>query len=288
MEVSGAAGVSLRERNVPRDQWRAYRVRADAVLSGHPLPATGAAAVGAKSTEAASSGSLSADGDTIRFAEDRLRVWPEVPVPPGIPAPPVEKREPRYPSVGGRWVTLLEAGYQRNFSSFRDFFTDMLTFGVYFGKTLSDHIMPYFAFDVGFGDITDDMEKIAGDGRANTYNFSLGVLVRAEAGRRSALYLSGAGGYFVRSLQWGGAYEDPLTGRVSEGFVLEQQNFGVAVRAGIQFQTDHPRRLRAWDLGITLRMTPAERWAFAYEDTQVFGDLRDTWVALTIRFWDTI
>jgi hypothetical protein len=275
MEVEGADGADrsvLRERNVARARWRRYRRQVAIVRSGGVLPAPAA-------TDA---------GDTIRFDADRLRVWPEVPLPPPVPGPPIPAAVSSYPAVGGRWVTMLEAGYQHNVSSFDDFFSGMITFGVLFGYTVSDHLLPYFGFDIGFGDITKDLEYIAGDGRSNTYNFSLGLLGRAQIGRRTALYLSGAGGYFVRTLQWGGTYEDPVTGRVEDGYVLEQQDPGIAVRVGIQFQSAHPRRLRAWDVGLTLRYTPADRWAYFRDDVQVAGDRSDTWLALTVRFWDTL
>ena len=301
LEVVGPDGELLRERNVPRARWRAYRQQVEAVLAGRALPAetvSGARDPAAGDSSPSVPATVASDrlppvqtaaaGDTIWFDEDRIRVWPEVPVPPAVPGPPIQEQDPKYPAAGGRWVTMLEAGYQHNASTFSDFFTDMLTFGVYFGYTVSDHVMPYFSFDVGFGDITKDMEHIAGEGRSNTYNFALGLLTRAEIGRRTALYLSGAGGYFVRTLQWGGVYEDPITGRVEDGYVLEQQDVGVALRAGIQFQTAHSSRLRAWDVGVTVRYTPAERWAYARDGVQVFGDRSDTWVALTVRFWDTL
>jgi len=289
LEVAGPDGAELRERNVPRARWRAYRQQVEAVLAGQALPAGVAVGVGEPASgDSSPVVAVAAVGDTIWFDEERIRVWPEVPVPPTVPGPPIQRGDPKYPAVGGRWVTMLEAGYQHNISTFSDFFTDMLTFGVHFGYTVSDHVMPYFSFDVGFGDITKDMEHIAGEGRSNTYNFALGLLTRAEIGRRTALYLSGAGGYFVRTLQWGGVYENPITGRVEDGYVLEQQDVGVALRAGIQFQTAHSSRLRGWDVGVTVRYTPAERWAYARDGVQVFGDRSDTWVALTVRFWETL
>ena len=290
LRVAGPEGERLLERNVPQSKWVTMRQQVAAVRDGAEAPpVTGVAGVAANTT-GGDGGDGGATTDTTRVVPQRVLVWPEVGLPPAPPPRPhlAEGGQTNYPRVGGRWVSLLEVGVRSNVSSFRDFFTEQVCFGMQFGYTVTDYLMPFLGFDVGFGDIRSDFEKLAGDGRANTYNFTVGVLGRAAAGRRTAFYTSVAGGYFARTMQWGGTFYDPNFGSVTDGFVLEQQHWGIAMRAGLQFQQSHARRLRSFDIGITVQITPAERWDYYNEQMRFVGDLSDTWVSLSIRFWDTL
>jgi hypothetical protein len=211
-----------------------------------------------------------------------------VPLPPAPATRPDAAPKTLYPSFSNRWLTFLEAGYRQNITSFEQFFTGMAQFGLAFGRTVGDRLVPYGSFVVGFGDIPGDFESIAGDGRSNIYNFALGVLARQPVGRTTAAYASIEGGYFVRTLQWGGVFEDPDTGTISEGFVLEQQHWGFGLRVGFTLQKPHPDRLRVWDIGISYQVTPADRWDFYGDGRRFIGDNHDAWLAISIRFWDTL
>ena len=220
---------------------------------------------------------------------DRIRVWPEVPLPANLPRalPRDSLARAGYRPLAGRWFLMLEAGYKRNLTDFRDFFTDMGMFGITWGRMVG-RLMPFFAMEVGFGDLKDDFEDLAGDGRSNTYAFSAGLLARQPLSRRTSFYVSGAYGYFIRSLQWGGFFYNPYYGTYTEGFVLEQQDWGYALRAGVQIQRASRKKPRFLDIGIGLHSTPAEEWFYFDETHQFRATKRDTWLILSFRFGEGI
>ena len=307
LETEGPDGVRLRERTVPRERWRQLRARAGAVLLGRAVPDTTLApapawvdsvlaaepgALPPPATAAADSVAIAGaalDPDAPSLTPRRVRVWPEVPLPPPGPRRPgAGEAGPRYPRYASRWLTLLEVGYRQNTTSFDEFFTGMVQFGLAFGYTVNERFLPYASFTVGFGDIRRDFEAIAGDGRANIYNLALGLTGRQPVSRRGSLYAGVEGGYFARTLQWGGVFQNPYTGALSDGYVLEQQDWGVAFRLGFTLQRAHPDKLRVWDLGVTYQITPADRWEYYGDDRGFVGDGRDAWLAISLRFWDTL
>jgi hypothetical protein len=316
LQLAPARETVWRERNVPSQTWRSWQTRIEGILAGTTVPeATGetpgdpgvaAAAVAdpaadppAVNEEPPPSGpfvspdAVAADSAAVVLPghRARIKVWPEVPL------PPQRARVVRadsvllgYPELSGRWFVLLEGGYRRNISDFSNYFTDMgvlaLTWGRMFGR-----LMPFFAMEVGFGDIDDDFEAISGDGRSNVYNFALGLLARQPISRSLQLYGSGAFGYFIRSLQW-----SPLSpiefGAFPNGFVLEQQDFGGAFRFGLLWQRKTAAKPRFFDIGVGLQTTPADEWAFkGPEDDspiRIRAADRDTWITVSIRYGDSL
>jgi hypothetical protein len=228
-----------------------------------------------------------ADTGEVRLepAQGRVRVWPEVPLPPkrARRRVPADTTRARYQELSGRWYLLLEAGYKRDVTDFREFFTDQGMFAVKWGRMFG-RVMPFFGMEIGFGDLQDDFEELAGNGRGNTYNFELGLLIRQPLGRRTQFYVSGAYGYFIRSMQWGGPFYG-YYGTYSNGYVLEQQDWGVGLRAGIQLQRRHRRKARFWDLGVSVQTSPAQTWRFPEDAAHPFeAGGHDTWVTLSLRF----
>jgi hypothetical protein len=283
--VIGRGGaLEVRERNVPSRQWQAWREQAEQILSDRtetpPAPASPAPPAVAPAP---------AETDTLPpAAPTRLRVWPEVPLPPQRPRVlPADSVILSLPSLDRHWYLLLEVGYRRNITDFREFFTDMgmlaMTTGYLYGP-----VMPFFAMEFGFGDLQDDFEGLAGDGRANTYSFSFGLLGRAPLSDRTAFYLSGSYGYFIRSLQWGGVFYNPRLNTYSNGVVLEQQDWGLGLRAGVQIQRRTRGKARFYDIGVGLQTSVAQEWNFYDADRSFRADDRDTWLTLSIRFGESL
>ena len=218
----------------------------------------------------------------------RIRVWPEVPLPAIVERPtPGGVASSDYQDLSGRWFVLLEAGMRRNVTEFNSFFTDMGMIAMNWGRMFG-RLMPYMSMEVGFGDLRDDFEELAGDGRSNTYGFSLGLLARQPLGRHNQFYVSGAFGYYIRSLQWGGTFVNTTTGSYADGLVLEQQNWGWSFRAGFMFNRKHTHKSRFWDVGVGLQTTPAEEWHYFDESSDFFASDRDMWITLSVRFGDSI
>jgi hypothetical protein len=255
-----------RQRELADSEWNDLRARAVAVLAGQtllppvPLPAP--------------SGGLHA--------------WPEVPLSSAAIAAPPRRAPAGYPALAGRWQALLEAGVRSDVTSFDEFFTPMGTIGVGFAYPVTNRLAALLNFSAGFGNMRSDFEASFGDGRANTFAFNLGVLMRQPLSQRASFYLEADGGYYIRSLMWGGAFYDPVSGEVTDGLVLEQQDWGGGLRAGLLLQRKHPDKPRFLDIGVSLQTTPADRWDFWTPEQRFVADDRDTWVSLTFRFWDAI
>jgi hypothetical protein len=304
LQVGTPEGSVWRERNVSTDTWREWQMRVVRVQEGRPwqddanqLSPAGGAAVATADQQAGERApgqdELPADSadilsDRTELTSDRLRVWPEVPLPP-ITArdEPENQLVSDYQKMSGRWFVLLEAGVRHNVTDFNHFFTDMGMIAMNWGVMLG-RLMPYMSMEVGFGDLRDDFEELAGDGRSNTYGFSLGMLARQPLGRHHQFYVSGGFGYFIRSLQWGGTFLNANTGNITDGLVLEQQNWGWSFRTGFMFNRKHTTKSRFWDIGVGLQTTPAEEWHYFDEANNFFATERDMWITLSIRFGDSI
>jgi len=283
LEVVTPAGVVWRERNVSTSTWRQWQARVAALLAGAPaLPDSTADGVAPADT-------LPPD---IPPPADRIRVWPEVPLPPALPrVAPADTLPLAIQPMSGRWFVLLEVGYRHNTSEFGRYFSDEGMFALTWGRMLG-RVMPFFALDVGFGDITKAYESITADGRANTYGFALGLLVRQPLSERVQFYASGAGGYFIRSLQWGGTFYDPYTGTYASGLVQEQQDWGTAFRLGFLVQRKSRDKARFIDIGVSLQTTRADEWIDEFDGIDPPVKLRaagpDTWLTISVRFGDNL
>ncbi|HPD72003.1 MAG TPA: hypothetical protein PLL30_09530 [Candidatus Krumholzibacteria bacterium] len=258
-------------RNLTSERWQAMQARAAAIMAGETPPP------------------LSPEREPLPAGEDPLaavRSWPETPPPPAaLPAGQLVARG--IAPLGGHWLALVDAGARVNLSGYNQFFTPMAQIGLAFGYSVSSRLVPFLGFHAGFGDMRSDFEDAFGDGRANAFGFTLDTLVRLPVSERHSLYVEGGGGYFIRSLYWGGLFVDPRTGTVSEGRVLEQQNFGWNLRAGWLVARDHPRRPRFIDVGVGLQTSRADPWIFWTDEPATFEATgRDTWILLTVRFWD--
>ncbi len=265
----------LLERSVPLTRWRDLQERVAAVLAGG-RPVIGTTPDPAEEPAAGDPGG------------DRIRTWPETPLPPTIPRarPEVENDVPPV-KLHGHWLAILELGYRHNVTDFREYFTDMGMIGVAFGWALGEHLVPHFGVEIGFGDIQRDFEGIAGDGRANSYAFVLGLLSKVSVNRNSQFYCSGAGGYFIRSLQWG----DPFaygSYYYDTGYTLEQQDWGFEFRVGFMKRKGGGTKPRFWDLGVSIQTSIAETWEYYENDQHFFAGDRDTWLTLAFRLWDGI
>ena len=215
------------------------------------------------------------------------RTWPEVPVPPTvkIDQPQPEAAPERYPPLGDKWLLQVGLGYQRNISSYRTFFSDQGQLNLAFARPLSQHLLFYLGVDVGFGDLQNDFEQIAGDGRGNNFGLGVGLMLRATVGRRTGFYIGGAGGYYVRSMTWG----SPIYGDWDvNSYARNLEDPGFVLRAGLLLQQAHSERARFIDIGVSLQTTGAEGLHYWQDDRHFIGRDRDLWIALAVRFWDTI
>jgi len=288
-------------RNLSGQTWRELQERVRRVLAGEefdepvaPLPTQPAPLVipedvaGADTTVvlADTTGALDiapAPADTA--VAPTVRAWPEVAAPPAA-LPREERLPPGMVGVRGRWLALVEAGPKWNVSGFNAFFTPGVALGLAFGHGITERTVALLGFNAGFGDMRGEFEDAFGDGRTNTFGFDLTGLLRLPVTGTQDLYAQAGAGYHIRSLYWGGAFLDPVTGRVVEGRVLEQQDFGLVFRVGWMWRRDHPDRPRFWDIGLGLQTSPADQWVFWTEDAFFEASGRDLWLQLTVRFWD--
>jgi hypothetical protein len=253
------------ERNLPAGRWQALRERAAAVLADEPpspLPPI--------PTEQPDGG--------------RAPVWPEGPPPPAAPPPTVGPGE-AIPWTG-RWLAMVELGARHDVTGFNEFFSPMVQIGLAFGHGVTGHLLPSLGFYAGFGDMRGDFEDAFGDGRTNAFGFTLDLTQRIGLSDRHSLYVAAGGGYHIRSLFWGSAFIDPATGRVTRGRSLEQRDFGWSARVGWLLAKAGGNRPRFLDVGIGVHAMPADQWFFATEDAMFEASDHDTWIMLTVRFWD--
>lgn len=263
-------GLRVLLRSLSGDRWQALTARTAAVLRGETpplLPPEPAPQAGAADPLAS------------------VRSWPETPPPPAAPRPEQRLAGGRVP-VRGHWLALVDAGVRVDLTAFNQFFTPMGQIGLAFGYGASERLVPLLGFFAGFGDMRGDFEDAFGDGRSNAFGFTLDLLARHPVGTRQSLYLEGGGGYFIRSLYWGGAFYDPVSGEITEGRVLEQQDFGWTLRVGWLLARDHPRRPRLLDIGVGVQTSTADSWNYWTENESFSAGDRDTWLVVTVRFWD--
>ncbi len=264
------------ERSVPSDRWLEMRQAAVAVLAGE-------------------------DPEPSRFLQDEelydeqnipqpVQAWPEFPVrnrtlPEELRA---ENAGPHYPSMGGQWLVNGGVGYQHNISSYGEYFTDMAVFHLGFARALSNNIIPCGGFTVGLGDLTSEYENLVGDGRGSNYSAMVGVMLRAPTSRKTSVYAAGQGGYFRRSMQWGGLFTDPETGDRVDGYARESGGWGFSAQLGLLRQKSHASKARYFDFNIGLMWGEADPWQDIGPDAQFSASGNDTWLMFTFRFWDQI
>lgn len=255
-----------RQRMLPDSEWADLRERAAIVVAGgQPQPSA-----------------------KLPPKTGSLYAWPEIPLEATAIVAPPPAAMAGYPALGGQWQALLEAGVRSNVTSFDEFFTPMGTIGVGFGYPVNNRVVGLLNFAAGFGDMRGDFEEQFGDGRANTFSFNFGLLLRQPLTRGTSFYVEADGGYYIRSLMWGGTFIDPVSGEIAQGLVLEQQNWGSGLRAGVLIQRRHPDRPRFLDFGLSVHTSPADRWEFWTDEQRFTATDRDTWVSFTVRFWDAI
>ncbi len=289
--LAADGGTELRERNVPATVWAAWRERIEAVLAGLPPPprsASEALPPGPDEMGAAVAGADSAAGGA-----GPAPVWPEAPLPPPPPAAATAgaaaEREPEpLPDLADRWYALVEVGYRRDVSDFRQFFGDMAMLGLTLGPMVG-RLMPWLHLEAAFGDLPDDFEKEAGDGTTTAYGVALGLSLRQPLSRRVGVYAAGGYGYFHRAIQWGGPFVDPYGRSWVAGDSVGQQDWGTYMRLGVQLQRGG-ERARFWDLGVSLQSTPAEAWGLTGPegDTAFLADGPDTWLTVSLRLGESI
>ncbi len=272
LEVSEDGGeVRIIVRSLAGETWRELQQRAQLVAAGEPLPPRAP---------------VVEEPDVDPLAE--ARAWPETPPPPSAPLAAASGPTGGPVPVRGKWLALVEAGVRTNVSSFETFFTPMGQVGVAFAYGASERFLPGVSFGAGFGDMQSDFEDEFGDGRANSFSVTLTALLRQPIASRHSLYVEGGGGFFLRSLFWGGSFYNPTTGDVTQGRVVEQSDFGWTARVGWMLSRNHPRRPRFLDVGLGFQSSSADPWIFTGAEKTYFASGRDTWVFLTVRFWDGI
>jgi hypothetical protein len=246
-------------------------------------------------------GAVVAVGDTLAAAPDtlgavaskvvprRVPVWPEVPLPPARSRPPgLDGIGPdgATPAAPARWLVATGVGYRHCGSDFGRFFTDMGLLEIGFSRRLGRTFIPYAAFQYGFGDIQDAFEAVSENGRSAIYALESGLLARAPVTRRTHVYAGLGGGYYMRSLRWGG---EPFIGTDGNYYggtlVLELQDWGVAAKLGVQIglpAAGKGKKERLLD--IQLRVEDYARSSFEPlpGDSEFRAAGRDRWYALSV------
>ncbi len=296
------AGPVTRERNVPTAMLREWRERVTRLLEAPAATATPAVAVAVVDTTAVPpAGAAPAGGDSLTVAADSLaapapapalfarpRVWPEVPLPASRPSPPGLGIVPPGATapVVARWLVTAGLGYRHCGSDFNRFFTDMGQIEVAVTHRIGRTFQPYAAFVYGFGDIQDDFEAVSENGRSALYALEMGLLARAPVSRRAHAYFGLGGGYYMRSLRWGGEQFLGSDGYLYGGtIVLELQDWGGSARVGLQLAlpaSGKEKKERLLD--FQLRLEEYARSSFepfgADSDFKAVG--RDRWIALSV------
>ncbi len=216
------------------------------------------------------------------------RTWPEIPVPPQIPESSRSQLEENYPELNQRWLMQVGAGWQHNVSPQKKFFTDMVQLNLVVGKPISEHLLPIFSCELGFGGLQESLEQMTSEGRSTVLGFTLGMLGSIDFSERHRGYLSLGGGYFTRSMLWGERYRDPETDETSGGDTITMGDWGLSLRTGFLFQLSHGTKARFVDLGVGLQISPADKLEFQDDENILVGSNDDAWLTITLRFWDTL
>jgi len=291
LAVTTPSGAVTRERNLPTSQLRAWRAGIDAAVTGAVVPTDGAAvAPGAVVVV----DTLAAAPDTVRgpapdLPPRRVPVWPEVPLPAGRPRPPGLDgigRDGVAPVAPARWLVSTGLGYRHCASDFGRFFTDMGLLEIAVTRRLGRSFIPYAAFQYGFGDIQDAFEAVSENGRSALYALEIGLLARTPVGRRTDVCAGLGGGYYMRSLRWGGEPFVGADGAYNGGTLIrELQDWGVAAKIGVQIAlpaAGKGKKERLLD--IQLRVEDYARSSFEPfdADSEFRAAGRDRWYALSV------
>jgi len=262
IRVDGPDGPRLLERNVPRAVWESWRACLD---RGEPV-----------------------DGEGAPPVPGAAAVWPEAPLPESAHAPPPlpAPADTTYPLSSSDWVTLVDVGYKHSTTRFGDYFTDMLLLGVAVGYPLSDWFVPMIGFQAGIGDLQDDFEAITGNGKSAHYALELGALLRAPLTGDTRVYLGLAGGYYMRSLRWGGTFYYSYYDIYESGsLVRELSDWGGSARFGVQLRlSSRAAKPRLLDLSVRYERYGAEASLLENPDTgeTFLAEDRDIWVGVSL------
>jgi len=218
-------------------------------------------------------------------------VWPERPLDPDAVAPPPLPPAPGDLRTGhaGDWVMRLNAGWKHCQTGFSEFFTDMAMVQMDIGYAVSDRVLPFFGFQTGFGDLTSELEAITGNGKSAVYAFELGLLLDLPLSDRTSVTLSGAGGYYMRSLRWGGDDFLTLYGTYDYGAALVRElsdwggSAGVGLRRRLGDRVGPPVFLQA---GVRVEAYGADP-SLLYDpvsDIEIRAPDHDRWLTASIGF----
>ena len=249
------------QRNVRRESWDAWRADIDrgAAVPQRPLAV--------------------ADPDS-GF------VWPEAPPPPVIAR--VDTLVPTLSSVALRrddWAMMLGVGYKHSTTRFNDYFTDMLLVNFGIARPLTGHILPSLNIQLGQGDLNDDLEDLTGDGRSAFYAFEGALRLHTGLDRDRSVYLSLGGGYYMRSLRWGGRLYNSMTGYYQDGSLIREfSDWGGSVRAGMQlFLSARGGKAQYLDIGLRYEFYDADPEILENDSGQIlYAEDRDRWLVFSI------
>ncbi len=260
LTVAGDPPGTTRERNVPRAQWEQWRRNLDA-------------------------------GETVTGAVPEVNresaVWPEVPLPDTAARRPGPR--PGLPPAGagppGRWLLMTDLGWKHATTAFGDYFTDMLRVSVAVGLPLGENFLATAGLQLGLGDLQDDFEDLTNNGRSAHYGIELGGRALLPVGERTDAVLGVRGGYYLRSLRWGGTlFWGYGTVYQSGSLVREMSDWGGGLDVGLR------RRLgeagsRRW-LTATLHAETYAADPVLLEDAtngnRLIADDHDDWIGVSI------
>lgn len=260
LTVAGDPPGAHRERNVPRSQWDGWRRSLDA---GEPV----------------SGAPPEVNRDTA--------VWPEVPLPTDVARPAGPRPGLPVPDDGppGRWLLLTDLGWKHATTAFGDYFTDMLRVSVALGLPLGENFLATAGLQLGLGDLQDDFEDLTDNGRAAHYGIELGARALLPVGERTDAVLGVRGGYYLRSLRWGGTlFWGYGTVYQSGSLVREMSDWGGGLDVGLR------RRLggadsRRW-LAATLHAETCAADPVLLQDAvsgdQLIADDHDDWIGVSV------
>ena len=215
-------------------------------------------------------------------------VWPETPLLPGefaLPAEPFDPADART-SLAGEWVMQFDLGYKHSTTVFNTFFTDMAMIQMGFGYAMNDYMMPFFGFQTGFGDLIDAFEDVTANGKSAIYAFELGTRLNLPLTDRTSIGAAVAGGYYMRSLRWGGDLFFSQYGTIQGGAsVRELSDWGGSVRLGLQHRLgSRPGPPVFVDLSVRYEAYGADESLLAdpLSGAEIRAINHDRWVAVSL------